>query len=56
MSNLQDRLDDFRKAFESGAAPYNAPHEAIGKSQLAILRHVNGIQCFDKPLLRHSRT
>ena len=29
MSNLQDRLDEFKKAFESGAPPYNAPHEAI---------------------------
>jgi hypothetical protein len=27
-----------------------------GKSRLAILRHVNGIQFFDKPLLRHSQT
>jgi hypothetical protein len=29
MSNLQQRLDEFKKAFESGAPPYNAPHEAI---------------------------
>lgn len=29
MTNLQSRLDDFKKAFESGAPPYNAPHEAI---------------------------
>ena len=29
MSSLQGRLDEFRKAFESGAPPYNAPHEAI---------------------------
>ena len=29
MSNLQDRLDEFRKAFESGAPPYNASHEVI---------------------------
>jgi hypothetical protein len=29
MSNLQDRLDEFRNAFESGVPPYNAPHEAI---------------------------
>jgi hypothetical protein len=29
MSNLQDRLGEFKKAFESGAPPYNAPHEAI---------------------------
>jgi hypothetical protein len=31
MSNLQDRLDEFGKAFESEAPPYNAPHEAIGR-------------------------
>ena len=29
MSNLKDRLDEFKKAFESGAPPYNAPHEVI---------------------------
>lgn len=29
MSTLRDRLDEFRKAFESGAPPYNAPHEVI---------------------------
>jgi hypothetical protein len=29
MSSLQDRLDEFRRAFESGAPPYNVPHEAI---------------------------
>ena len=29
MSNLQDRLDEFKSAFESGAPPYNAPREAI---------------------------
>ena len=29
MTNLQDRLDEFKKAFESGAPPYNAPDEAI---------------------------
>lgn len=29
MSNLQDRLDEFKKTFESGAPPYNAPYEAI---------------------------
>jgi hypothetical protein len=27
-----------------------------GKSRLDILRHVHGIQFFDKPLLRHSQT
>ena len=26
---LQDRLDEFKKSFESGAPPYNAPHEVI---------------------------
>jgi len=26
---LQERLDAFEKSFESGALPYNAPHEAI---------------------------
>jgi hypothetical protein len=29
MSTLQERLDEFRKTFESGAAPYHAPREAI---------------------------
>jgi hypothetical protein len=29
MSNLQDRLGEFKKTFESGVPPYNAPHEAI---------------------------
>jgi hypothetical protein len=29
MSSLQGRLDEFRKAFESGAPPYNASHEVI---------------------------
>jgi hypothetical protein len=29
MANLQSRLDEFKQAFESGAPPYNAPHEAI---------------------------
>lgn len=29
MGSLQERLDDFKKSFESGAPPYNAPHEAI---------------------------
>jgi hypothetical protein len=29
MSKLQDRLDEFRKVLESGAPPYNAPHEPI---------------------------
>jgi hypothetical protein len=29
MADLQSRLDEFKKAFESGAPPYNAPREAI---------------------------
>jgi hypothetical protein len=29
MQTLQDRLDEFKSAFESGAPPYNAPREAI---------------------------
>ena len=29
MSTLQSRLDEFKKTFESGAPPYNAPHEVI---------------------------
>jgi len=29
MPRLQERLDDFKKAFESGAAPYNTPREAV---------------------------
>ena len=29
MPKLRERLDEFRKSFESGAPPYNAPHEVI---------------------------
>ena len=29
MTSLQQRLDEFNKAFESGAPPYNAPHAVI---------------------------
>jgi hypothetical protein len=29
MEKLQDRLDQFKRTFESGAPPYNAPREAI---------------------------
>jgi hypothetical protein len=29
VSNLQDRLDEFKRTFESGAPPYNAPREAV---------------------------
>lgn len=35
MLSLQDRLNEFKKTFESGAAPYNAPHEAIEKMHRA---------------------
>ena len=27
--SLQERLDNFKKAFEAGAPPYNAPREVI---------------------------
>jgi hypothetical protein len=29
MAGLQSRLDEFKKAFESGAPPFRVPHEAI---------------------------
>ncbi len=29
MTSLQARLDEFKKSFESGGPPYNAPLEAI---------------------------
>ena len=29
MSQLQARLDEFKRGFESGAPPYNAPREVI---------------------------
>ena len=29
MASLQSRLDEFKKNFESGAPPYNAPREVI---------------------------
>jgi len=29
MAGLQSRLDEFKKAFESGAPPYHAPRAAI---------------------------
>ena len=31
MASLHSRLDEFKKAFESGAPPNNAPREAIEK-------------------------
>ena len=35
MSNLQDHLNEFKKTFESGAAPYNVPQESIEKMHRA---------------------
>ena len=35
MVSLQERLDEFKKSFESGAPPYNAPHEVIETMQRA---------------------
>ena len=35
VANLQERLDEFRKSFESGAPPYNAPREVIETMQRA---------------------
>ena len=29
MPKLQDRLNEFKKSFESGAAPYRTPREAV---------------------------
>ena len=29
MASLQDRLDEYKKSFESGAPPYNVPREVI---------------------------
>lgn len=35
MAGLQQKLDEFKKSFESGAPPYNATHEAIEKMHRA---------------------
>jgi hypothetical protein len=35
MSNLQNRLDEFKRTFESGAPPYNAPREDVVKMHRA---------------------
>lgn len=35
MASLQQKLDEFRKAFDSGGPPYNAPREAIEKMHRA---------------------
>jgi hypothetical protein len=35
MSQLKDRLQQFKASFESGGPPYNAPREAIEKMHRA---------------------
>ena len=35
MATLQARLDEFKKTFESGGPPYNAPHDVIEKMHRA---------------------
>jgi hypothetical protein len=35
MSSLQERLDEFKKSFDSGGPPYKAPREAIEKMHRA---------------------
>jgi len=35
MATVQSRLDEFKKTFESGAPPYNAPREAVEKMHRA---------------------
>jgi hypothetical protein len=35
MAKLQERLDEFKKSFESGAPPYNAPRDAVEKMHRA---------------------
>ena len=35
MEKLQDRLDQFKRTFESGAPPYNAPREVIDQMHRA---------------------
>ena len=37
MASLQSLLDEFKRAFESGAPPYNAPREAIEKMHRATV-------------------
>lgn len=45
MAGLQQRLDEFKKNFESGAPPYNAPHEAIEKMHRATVElQASGIE------------
>ena len=35
MASLQSRLDEFKKAFESGAPPYNAQRDSLEKMHRA---------------------
>lgn len=35
MASLQSRLDEFKRTFESGSPPHNAPREAIEKMHRA---------------------
>jgi hypothetical protein len=35
MATLQEKLDEFKKAFEAGGPPYNAPREVIEKMHRA---------------------
>ena len=35
MASLQERLNEFKKSFETGSPPYNAPREAIEKMHRA---------------------
>jgi hypothetical protein len=35
MASLQERLDEYKKSFESGVPPHNAPREAIEKMHRA---------------------
>ena len=45
MSSLQDRLDEFKRTFESGAPPYNAPRAAIETMHRATAElKVSGIE------------
>jgi hypothetical protein len=45
MATLQQRLDEFKKAFESGPPPYNAPREAIEKMRRATAElNASGIE------------
>jgi hypothetical protein len=44
MAALKDRLDEFKKSFESGAPPYNAPREAIETMHRATAElHASGL-------------